>query len=229
MSVTLVGRTESSSTTSTMTGVIPSGTVAGDVLLWFLIGWGRFPSATPSGWTGLGDVSFDASTRLYVYGKTAVGGDSASVQFTGTGNAHHGQVHSYRGVDTSNPWDGINGGLTGSIFTGTHVVPGVTTTSPNTYVVRCLVTNSTSSGRTYSWSTAQDPYTTRGPGGYRYISTASNVYASPQSTGTSTATFSTSNPAIAACLGLRARVSRMRLGSTPKRVMLGSKEVFVNV
>lgn len=120
---------------------VPAGTVAGDFLLAFLAqGGSTLPvAATPSaGWTLLpvGDSSTGAAgffVRYSVYYRVASGSEPAGYDWFHDSCTTCGVIISYTGVDTANPF-----GLASTKNTGTGVTAtalGVTTTSPDTFIV----------------------------------------------------------------------------------------------
>lgn len=146
-----IGVTPNSATASmTATGAtLPSGVVAGDLLLMFCgfdtgattTGLGI---STPSGWGDFGvEVSsWPNSVLSTVFFKVAVGGDSVpSPTFTGattgttTGGVAQIQVMALRGVDTSSlPTSALAGGNTGNLHSGQQNIgniTGYTPTSPD--------------------------------------------------------------------------------------------------
>lgn len=130
--------TQSSNVTSISVTIPGSPCATGDLLLASVATDGSPNVGTPSGWTLInqGNAS-GGSARLEVFRRTAVASDvtgSATVTFTWTGGQEVvAAVACYSGVDTSSPID-VSGTNTGN--NDTPSAPSVTTTVPNTMLVR---------------------------------------------------------------------------------------------
>jgi len=102
----------------------------------------------------VGTGASDPSSRLAVYWKRCVGGDSAPV-VADSGNNTEGQIYLFSGVSASgDPWDVYAEGNDSAANDTTGVIPGTTTTVANTLVV-LISSSSYNAGSTTefaSWS-----------------------------------------------------------------------------
>ncbi len=103
-----------------------------------------------------GTAATDPGSRLALFWKRTVGGDSAPV-VADSGNHTTGQIHCFKDVLTSgNPWDTGAGGNDGGANDTTGVIPGSTTTLDDTLVVLIISTsrNFTSTTECSAWTNA---------------------------------------------------------------------------
>lgn len=116
-------------------------------------GFAEIPTWSPQ---SAGTAAIDPGSRLAVFWKRTIGGDSAPV-VADTGNNTEGQIHCFSGVITSgNPWDTGAGGNDGAANDTTGTIPGSTTTVNNTLIVLISSTsfNGTSTSQFSGWTNA---------------------------------------------------------------------------
>lgn len=135
-------------------------------------GFAEVPTWSPQ---SAGTAATDPGSRLAVFWKRTVGGDSAPV-VADSGNNTEGVIHCFSGVIPSgNPWDTGAGGNDSAANDTTGTIPGSTTTVDNTLVV--LITSTSNNGNSTTnfsgWTNAnlaniierQDNSNTAGLGG----------------------------------------------------------------
>jgi hypothetical protein len=109
-------------------------------------GFAEIPTWSPQ---YAGTAGSNPGTRLAVFWKRTVGGDTAPT-VAGTANNTEGQIHCFSGViESGNPWDIGAGGNDSGANDLSGVIPGASTSTANTLVV--LITSSSYNGN----STAQ--------------------------------------------------------------------------
>lgn len=126
-----------------ITPALPTGWAVDDIFVLFVESSNEVITA-PSGWTeapnspqGTGTAATAASTRLGVFWRRAVGGDTAPT-VTDTGDHTVGFIAAFSGCVTSgSPWDVTAGSVKSSTST-TGTIPGATTVTPQTLVVMAL-------------------------------------------------------------------------------------------
>ena len=103
-----------------------------------------------------GTSGVNPATRLAVFWKRTVGGDTAP-SVADTGDHTTGQIHCFSGVITSgNPWDVGTGGNDGGANDTSGSIPGATTTVDSTLVVLVISTsyNGSSNTQCSNWTNA---------------------------------------------------------------------------
>lgn len=116
----------------------PTSWVAGDLLLLIVETGSELPSA-PAGWQQMTTVENPGQTRLTVFWRIAVAGDTAPT-VADAGDHQIGHTAAISGVDASRPWDLDDGGqpaiATSILTTASTAVafPSVTTTTANCQV-----------------------------------------------------------------------------------------------
>lgn len=157
-----------------------------------------------------GTAATNPASRLALFWKRAVGGDTAPV-VTDAGNHTTGQVHCFSGVITSgNPWDTGAGGNDGGANDTTGTIPGATTASAETLVVLITSTsfNGTSTANCSAWTNADltsltertDNTNTAGLGGGHCLATGVKTTAGAYATTTVTLASTTFKGAISLAL-----------------------------
>lgn len=221
--ITFVARTSATTTTASLAGTIPAGVIAEDVLVWVVVSTAA-DAATPSGWT-LQNSLEPGTSKQYVYTRVAVASTPApTITLTASGT-HMGHMLAFRGVEASTPVNAI-AQVYNSTAATSHTCPTVTTTQADTLIVRVASTYSTNASRTYTWAGLSNLAYGRTASGYRYMASATQAQAAIGATGTSSATFSESLWSYGATIALTPR-RRFRLGTTPKKLMLGTTEVQI--
>ena len=189
--------------TGDITPTMPTGVDANDILILPVETAATESVSTPSGWNLLdqayetGDAS--TGTRLTVFWKRAVGGDTAPT-ITDPGDHAVGRIVAYRDCKrTGDPFDAVTGGVDSSAGTSVSIT-GVTTTAANCLVLNILAmpTDTNTSNRITDWTNANltsiteriDAFTTSNNGGG--IGLAEGYKASAGSTGATTATLAVS-------------------------------------
>jgi hypothetical protein len=143
-----------------------------------------------------GTAATDPASRLAVYWKRTVGGDSAPV-VADSGNNTEGVIHCFSGVTTSgNPWDTGAGGNDSAANDTTGNIPGSTTSMNNDLVVLIESSsfNGTSAAQCSGWANVnlaniterQDNTNTAGLGGGSCMATGELATAGPYTTTTVT-------------------------------------------
>lgn len=147
-------------------------------------GFVQVPTWSPQ---SAGTAATDPGSRLAVFWKRTVGGDTAP-QVADSGNNTEGVIHCFSGVTTSgNPWDTGAGGNDSSLNDTSGVIPGSTTTTDNDLVVLMISNsfNGTSSAQCSGWTNAnlttiterQDNTNTAGLGGGSCMATGQKTTA----------------------------------------------------
>jgi hypothetical protein len=188
--------------TGDVTPGIPSGTLAGDLMVMFVEGNASASFTTPSGWTPITTATATA-TKLGAYYKWAVGGDTAPT-VTDSGDHTLAVINSFRYIDPTNPIDAFQASTGAS--SGTASATGVTTNYANDFVVIGTsvdpdsASNPTLGLANGAWSNSNISITqftsnanTSGDGGG--IATGGGVMASAGATGTTTISTVTSTHA----------------------------------
>jgi len=149
--------------TGAITPPYPAGMVANDVCLLVVTSENQAISLTTANgfvevptWSpqSAGTAATNPGSRLAVFWKRTVGGDSAPV-VADSGNNTEGRIHCFSGIITSgNPWDTGAGGNDSAANDTTGTIPGSTTTVANTLVVLIISTsyNGTSTAQFASWT-----------------------------------------------------------------------------
>jgi hypothetical protein len=157
-----------------------------------------------------GPASTDPASRLAVFWKRTVGGDTAPT-VADTGNHTTGRIHCFSGVVSSgNPWDVGAGGNDGGANDTTGTIPGATTTVDSTLVVLITSTsyNGNSTNECTNWTNASlanltersDNSATSGFGGGHCMATGDMATAGSYATTTLTMTHTTYKGAISVAL-----------------------------
>lgn len=134
---------------------LPTGTVAGDILVMFLETNNEV--ITVAGWTAAtNSPQLDATdaTRLSVFWKRAVGGDATTT--SDSGNHQVGRIIGFSGCVTSgDPWN-ITNGAAEALSDTSGSIPGATTTVANCMVVAacCTGTDVASTAFFSAWTNA---------------------------------------------------------------------------
>jgi hypothetical protein len=142
--------------TDSLTLPVPTGTVAGDVLLAQVVHPYTTTAAlsAPTGWVRVRNDSSSTVLTSALYRRTAVTGEpSATFTFpAGSGIAMVGGVAAYSGVSTTTP---IDASAAAGGYGTTPYTPAVTTTTADTMVVRFIANSTTSfpepAGTTLRW------------------------------------------------------------------------------
>lgn len=156
-------------------------------------GFVQVPTWSPQ---SAGTAATDPGSRLALFWKRTVGGDSAPVVADSLNNTE-GVIHCFSGVTTSgNPWDTGAGGNDSAANDTTGTIPGSTTTVDNTLVVLVTSTsnNATSTTNFSGWTNAnlaniterQDNSNTAGLGGGSGMATGEKATAGSYTTTTVT-------------------------------------------
>ncbi|SFP21913.1 hypothetical protein SAMN05660464_2553 [Geodermatophilus dictyosporus] len=124
--------------TETLTLPVPTGTVAGDLLLVHIAhSWTGAPFTTPAGWTHVRtDNSANTIVSALYWKKAATGEASATFSYPpGSSVKMGGAMAAYTGADTTTPVDDHSG----QVGTGTSATtPAVTTATAGTLVLRLI-------------------------------------------------------------------------------------------
>lgn len=207
----------------------PAGMVANDVCLLVVTsenqaislttanGFVEVPTFSPQ---SAGTAAADPASRLAVFWKRTVGGDTAPV-VADSGDNNEGVIHCFSGVITAgNPWDTGAGGNDTAANDTTGNVPGSTTTVDNTLVVLIESTsfNGTSAVQFSAWANTnlanilerQDNSNTAGLGGGSGMATGEKATAGAY--GTSTVTLANTSFKGAISLALKPPLSTTTLG-----------------
>ncbi len=191
--------------TGAITPPYPAGMVANDICLLAVTsenqaislttanGFVEIPTWSPQ---SAGTAATDPGSRLAVFWKRTVGGDSAPVVADSINNTE-GVIHCFSGVIASgNPWDTGAGGNDSAANDTTGTIPGSTTTVDNTLVVLIISTSVNGTGTTNfsSWTNAnlanilerQDNSNTAGLGGGSGMATGEKATAGAYTTTTVT-------------------------------------------
>lgn len=229
MAIEFIG-TNSASVSGTMvrpTVTYPAGTQQGDLIVTVARSWN---SELYDAWGAdirLVNSSRGGGNNLYILTETATGpSGSVMVEFNAGGN-HHVTILVFRGVDPVNP---VHAGMTSYDSTGTvHATPGLTTSIPDSVLVRAVATGLSGSSNSCSWAApATERSDTRSSAGYSYISVATESRPTPGAAGAVNATYTATAYGIMATLALRPKsASRLNLGSTAVPLMLGNTEVEI--
>ncbi|MBI5742653.1 MAG: fibronectin type III domain-containing protein [Candidatus Niyogibacteria bacterium] len=170
-----------------------------------------------------GTAATDPASRLAVYWKRTVGGDSAPV-VANSGDNNEGQIHCFSGVATSgNPWDTGAGGNDGGANDTTGTIPGAVTTVPDTLVALITSTsfNGTSVAECSGWTNADltsltertDNSNTRNLGGGHCLATGVKSVAGSYTTTAVTMANTTYKGAIS--LALKPKITTLGNGTDP--------------
>jgi hypothetical protein len=144
MAVSFVSTGSFAGATTGITVTLPAGVTSGDLCL-LLIETACETVSTPSGWnivpgapvTTSGSAGSLGGTRLSIFYRFFVSGDG-SVVIGDTGNHQLGVMLAFRGVDTSVPFDPVNGvGSVDETSAGTLSASGITTSAVNRFVLLC--------------------------------------------------------------------------------------------
>jgi hypothetical protein len=193
--------------TGTITPPYPASMAANDVCLLvvesenqaiFLTTANGFAEVNPGVWSpqSAGTAATSPASRLAVYWKRTVGGDTAPT-VADSGDHTTGQIHCFSGVITSgNPWDTGAGGNDGGANDTTGRIPGSTTTVADTLIVLITSTsnNGTSTTQCSGWTNADlanltertDNTNTSGLGGGHCLATGDRAVAGSYTTTTVT-------------------------------------------
>lgn len=205
--------------TSTVTPPYPASMQANDICLLVVSsenqaitlttanGFAELPTWSPQ---SAGTAATDPGSRLAVFWKRTVGGDSAP-KVADSGNNTEGVIHCFSGVTTSgNPWDTGAGGNDSGANDTTGTIPGSTTTFDNDLVVLMTSTsfNGTSTAQCSGWTNAnlaniterQDNTNTAGLGGGSCMATGEKATAGSYTTTTLTLANTTYKGAISLAL-----------------------------
>ncbi|HEX9896685.1 MAG TPA: hypothetical protein VGA85_03385 [Dehalococcoidales bacterium] len=134
-----------------------------------------------------GTAATDPASRLTIYWKRAVGGDTAPT-VTDSGNHTTGRIYCFSGVKTTgDPWNVTAGGNDGGANDTSGVIPGATTTVSNCLVVLICTSsyNGTSTAQFSAWTNGDlanitergDNTNTAGLGGGHGMATGEKVTA----------------------------------------------------
>lgn len=221
--ISFVGATANDTTTTTLTGSIPAGVQAGDVLVWTVVTHNANVTTPPAGWDLRNTLSPGPSIQV-TYTRTVTASTPAPVLVMSAAGGHYGHLIAFRGVDTANPVDAV-ASVYNSANSTSHTAPTVTTTVADTMVLR-VASCFTNTTRSYSW-TGVDNFNWGASGtGRRYMASATQVKPVAGPTATSSATFTLSTWSYGLTLALRPR-RKFRLGAAPKKLMLGAVEVQI--
>lgn len=191
--------------TGSITPPYPAGMAANDICLLVVTsenqaislttanGFVEIPTWSPQ---SAGTAATDPASRLAVYWKRTVGGDSAPV-VADSGDNNEGVIHCFSGVTTNgNPWDIGAGGNDSAANDTTGTIPGATTTADNDLVVLITSTsvNGTGTANFSTWTNAnltsiterQDNSNTAGLGGGSGMATGVKATAGAYTTTTVT-------------------------------------------
>lgn len=187
---------------TTITVTKPTGLVDADVLVAYIItSTAAAPTTVPSGFSLWGSVSVSGVVGLHVYTKVVAtaSGEPANYTFSGFGSGRTtGIVQAFSGVDNTTPRDVAALSSASNQNATTVVVPSITTTVADTYLIGCAGQNSSTGTVTMpsGWTQAAQSTGTgrRGAAGYAADPTAG-------ATGTITWTFNVNNLAHIAAVG----------------------------
>ena len=225
--------------TGAITPPYPASMVANDICLLVVTsenqaitlttanGFAEVPTWSPQ---SAGTAATDPASRLAVFWKRTVGGDSAPV-VADSGNNTEGIIHCFSGVITSgNPWDTGAGGNDTAQNDTTGNIPGATTTMPNDLVVLIESTsnNGTSTTNCSGWTNAnlssltelQDNSNTAGLGGGSCMATGVKATAGTYATTTVTMAATTYKGAISLALKPQ-NTTTLADGTNPGNASLG--------
>lgn len=215
----------SQTTTTTLTGVKPTGVVAGDLLVWVYCSWTATQVTPPSGWQLVGTEAGRGTSVLYAYSRVADGSsaDTPVQVFSASGN-HSGRMFAFRGS-----------GLRVTGFTSrynatnsaAHVTPGGAVVGNEGVIVRAAFTAAIVSNSTYTWPanigiSGAATHTTSS--GRRVLGSAVQTIGSPDAVPSVTATYSTTNYCISASIVVVSlgQAGVPKSGSATKHVKLGA-------
>jgi hypothetical protein len=147
--------------TGNITPALPGGYAANDIFLLFVESANQTIAVPTAGWAevtgspqGTGTAGGTAATRLAVFWKRAIAGDTAPT-VTDPGDHAVGRVLAFRGcVASGNPWD-ITAGDVDTTADTSGSIPGATTTSPDTLIVLAVSNGTdTTTAQASGWTNA---------------------------------------------------------------------------
>lgn len=219
--------------TTTLTGVKPTGVVAGDLLVWVTCSWVAVQATAPAGWQFIGEEAGRGSSVLYAFSRIADGSsvDTPVQVMTAAGN-HCGRMFAFRG-----------GGLRVAGFTSkynsansaAHVTPESLVVGDEGVIIRAAFTAAIITTTSHTWPSdvgLSAIANQRTSSGYRVVTSAVQTISSPDAVPAVTATYSTTNYCISASIAVVAAGKAVvpKSGTATKRVKLGSivKPVILN-